>query len=59
MGSITNYCESCQNDINSALRAHVKGIDFAIGEGGELHSSTARGCHTPTQCKINPIYTRF
>ena len=37
MGSIIGDCESHQNEI-SALITRVNGGDFALGQGGDLHS---------------------
>ena len=37
-------CESCQNE-SSALTTNVNGVDFALGHGGDLHSSTAHTNH--------------
>ena len=40
VASITDDCESCQNEI-SALTKSVNGCDFALGQGGDLHSPMA------------------
>ena len=45
-GESNRQCESYQNEI-SAFTMSVNRIDFALGQGGELHSHMARANHHP------------
>ena len=47
MRSITDDCESCQNEI-SALTMSTNGVDFALGQGGDLQLPTPCANHHPT-----------
>ena len=42
VGNKTGDCESCQNEI-LALTTHVNEVDFALGQGGDLHFCTTSG----------------
>ena len=46
VGSITGDCESCQNEI-SALTTRVNRVNFALGQGDDLHLPMAHANHPP------------